>query len=135
MTDDMMRCERCFGRGYTAVFAELGGLRTETCRKCRGNGEHPHPKPAPSSQTFRHGTWVQTENVMSPRAKSGRKFRAIYVDKENVQRWVKGTAGRPDSFFSIPARAKDLSSVPLDGFLHIENDTLMFRLNIIQMEE
>jgi hypothetical protein len=135
MTDDMMRCERCFGRGYTSVFAELGGLKFETCRKCRGNGQYPHPKPAPSSQTFRHGTWVQTENVISPRGKTGRKFRAIYVDKENVQRWVKGTAGRPDTFFSIPARAKDLSSVPLDGFLHIENDTLMFRLNIIQMEE
>lgn len=135
MTEDMMRCERCFGRGYTSVFAETGGLKTKSCLKCRGTGEHAHPKPAASSQTFRHGTWVQTESVMSPRSKTGRKFRAIFVDKEGVQRWVKGKAGRPDTFFSIPAVAKDLSSVPLDGFLYIENDTLFFRLNIIQVKE
>lgn len=47
MTDPMIQCPRCFGRGYQPEDRRNGGpgFYARTCPRCGGSGEIPEPAP------------------------------------------------------------------------------------------
>jgi hypothetical protein len=127
-SDESMRCPTCAGRGWGISRKQLHGQLVVTqkpCKKCDSRGYLPHPAPADGATTYRNGTWVQDEKYAYPNGGMTRKFRAITVNEHNVQAWATGTAGIPDTFFSIPARIRKFGKT-IRGFLSLDNDTLIF---------
>ena len=128
-SDESMRCPTCAGRGWTLGKKTQRGVLVVTqnmCRRCDSRGFIPHPKPADGATTYRHGTWVQKEEYAYPNGGMTRKFRAVAVDENNVQSWVTGTAGIPDTYFTIPARIRK-HGLTVRGYLSLDNYTLIFR--------
>lgn len=87
-------------------------------------------------QTFEQQTWIDPEEYAYPAGsirQSRRKFRALLtankltgeghrekLETRYVGRYVSGTAGIPDTYFTIPARCKDKGRT-LSGYLSVDS--------------